>query len=247
VERALEGFRNLETWVKACRGGTRPPDGYYVTLWRLLFKYPELLAWETMWNDSVHETYEAIYKLVKGIKPEMQVGWHVWHAHSFSPFFRAQTDLQELSKYSDYLKMTVYNNLGGTRMETYITSNHQTMYGDMPIADALQFEYRIMNYRERGYEELPYTGLSPDYVLRETKRCVEGVKGTKTQIWPGIDVDISNMNVEYSQCSPPVIREVTKAAFNGGGKGLVISRKYSEMKLKNLAAVGDALRELKVV
>jgi hypothetical protein len=247
VARAMEGFRSLETWVRTCRAGTRPPDGYYVTLWRLIFRYPELLAWETLWNDSVHETYEAIYKLVKGIKSEMQVGWHVWHAHSFSPFFRAQTDLQELSKYSDYLKMTVYNNLGGTRMETYITSNQQTMYGDMPVAEALQFEYRIMNYRERGYEELPYTGLSPDYVLRETKRCVEGVAGTKTEIWPGIDVDISNMNVEYSQCSPPVIKEVTKAAFNGGGKGLVISRKYSEMKLANLAAVGDALRELKIV
>ena len=60
-----------------------------------------------MWNDSVHETYEAIYKLVKSIKPQMQVGWHVWHAHRFSPFFRPQTDMQDLSKYSDYLKMTV--------------------------------------------------------------------------------------------------------------------------------------------
>ena len=86
-------------------------------------------------------------------QPEMQVGWHVWHAHSFSPFFRAQTDLQEISKYSDYLKMTVYNNLGGTRMETYITSTRNTVYGDMPIEEALEFEYRIMNYRERGYPE----------------------------------------------------------------------------------------------
>ena len=103
-----------------------------------------------------------------------------------------------------------------------------------------------MNLRERGYEELPYTGLSPDYVYRETKRCVEGAKGTKTEIWPGIDVDISNMDVNFSRCTPPVIREVTKAAYRGGAQGLVISRKYSEMKLANLAAVGDALRELKI-
>ena len=124
-----------------------------------------------MWNDSVHETYAAIYEKVKSIKPQNQVGWHVWHAHSFSPFFRAQTDLNEISKYSDYLKMTVYHNLGGTRMETYITSTSNTIYGDMPIEEALEFEYRIMNLRERGYDELPYTGLSPDYVYRETKRC----------------------------------------------------------------------------
>jgi hypothetical protein len=104
-----------------------------------------------------------------------------------------------------------------------------------------------MNYRERGYEELPYTGLSPDYVYRETVRSVAGVKGTKTQIWPGIDVDISNMDPNFSRCTPPVTKEVTKAAFRGGGKGLVISRKYSEMKLANLSAVGDALREEKIV
>ena len=247
VDRAFEGFKTLEKWVRACRGGERPVDGYYVTLWRILFRYPEILAWETMWNDSVHETYEAIYKLVNSIKPQMQVGWHVWHAHSFTPFFRAQTDLRELSAYSDYLKMTVYHNLGGTRMETYITSTRNTIYGDMPVDQALEFEYKIMNLRERGYEQLPYTGLTPDYVYRETKRSVDGVKGTKTQIWPGIDVDISNMAVEYSKCSPPVIREVTKAAYRGGGQGLVISRKYSEMKLANLGAVGDALREMKIV
>jgi hypothetical protein len=246
VARAFEGFKTLEAWCKSCRAGQRPTDGYYVTLWRVLFRYPEILAWETMWNDSVHETYAAIYKLVKSIKPQMQVGWHVWHAHSFSPFFRAQTDMQELSKYSDYLKMTVYHNLGGTRMETYITSNHNTMYGDLPIDEALEFEYRIMNYRERGYPELPYTGLSPDYVYRETKRCVEGAKGTRMQIWPGIDVDISNMDPNFSRCTPPVIKDVTVAAYRGGGQGLVISRKYSEMKLANLAAVGEALREMKI-
>lgn len=247
VQRAFEGFHSLEAWVRSCRAGNRPVDGYFNTLLRQMFRYPELLAWETMWNDSVHETYAAIYQLVKSIRPEVQVGWHVWHANSFSPIFRAQTDFQELSKYSDYLKATVYHNLGGTRMHTYMASNHNTMYGDVPIDEALEFEYRIMNYRERGYEELPYTGLSPDYVYRETARSVAGVKGTKTQIWPGIDVDISNMDPNYSRCTPPVEKEVTKAAFRGGATGLVISRKYSEMRLANLSAVGDAIREEKIL
>jgi hypothetical protein len=246
VQRAFEGFRELEKWVRACRGGQRPNDGYYVTLLRLLFRYPELLAWETMWNDSVHETYEAIYKQTKSIRPEVQVGWHVWHALSFSAIFRAQTDLARISDYSDYLKITVYNNLGGTRMETYVTSVRDTLLGDMPVDEALEFEYRIMNLRERGYDEIAYTGLSPDYVYRETKRTVEDVKGTKTQIWPGLDVDIANVDLQYSRSSPPVVNECTKACFRGGGTGLVISRKYSEMKLANLAAVGDALREMKI-
>lgn len=247
VPRAIEGFKELERWVNFCRGGGKPPDGHYVTFWRVLFQYPEVLAWETMWNDGVHGTYQSIYDLVKGIKPQLQVGWHVWHAHSFSPFFRAQTDLRKLSRCSDFLKMTVYDNLGGTRMETYVTSASKTMYGDMPIGEALEFEYRIMGYRGRSYEELPYVGLDSGYVLHETRRCVTDVQGTNTEIWPGLDVDISNMNVEYSHTTPPSIKACTKACFEGGGKGLVISRKYSEMRLANLAAVGDALREMKVV
>ena len=247
VARAFEGFHVLEKWVTSCRGGQRPNDGYYVTFWRIVFRYPEVLAWETMWNDSVHETYEAIYKQTKSIRPSVQVGWHVWHALSFSPFFRAQTDLTKLSDYSDYMKITVYNNLGGTRMETYITSTRNTLWGDMPIDEALQLEYRLVNLRERGYEEIPYTGLSADYVYRETKRAVNDVQGSKTEIWPGLDVDIANVDLQFSRSSPPVVNECTKACFRAGGKGLVISRKYSEMRLPNLAGVGDALREMKII
>ncbi|WP_165420151.1 hypothetical protein [Edaphobacter modestus] len=55
----------------------------------------------------------------------------------------------------------------------------------MAIKEALEFEYRIMGYRGRSYEELPFVGLDSTYVLEETKSCVAGVEGTKTQIWPG--------------------------------------------------------------
>jgi hypothetical protein len=247
VKRAFEGFHELEKWVNLCRSGNKIPDGHYVTFWRVIFQYPEVLAWETMWNDGVHETYKAMYSMVKGVKPNAGVGWHVWHAHSYSAFFRAQTDLKELSEYSDFLKMTVYNNLGGWRMQNYITSAHRTMYGDMSIEQALEFEYKVVGYQGRSYEELPYTGLDSSYVLDETRRCVADVEGTKTEIWPGLDVDISNMPDEYSHTTPPGIKACTKACFEGGGKGVVISRKYSEMKLANLAAVGDALREMKVI
>jgi hypothetical protein len=253
VERAKEGFRSLEAWVRNSRAGQRPSDGYWVTFWRILFRYPEILAWETMWNDSVHETYAAIYALVKGIKPEVQVGWHVWHAHSFSPFFRAQTDCSELSKYSDYLKITAYNNaIGGPRLGIYIDSVAGTLYHDVPEDQALQFQYDIMNYHEAPtVAELYRSSLSPDYVYRETKRAVEAVAGTKTQIWPGIDVDIPSGDIppeaHSMKCTPDGVKESTLAAFHGGAHGLVISRKYSEMRLANLAGVGTALRDLKLV
>ncbi len=252
VDRAMEGFRVLEAWVNDTRAGKRPSDGYWVSFWRVLFRYPELLAWESMWNDSVHETYAAIYGKVKSVKPEVQVGWHVWHAHSFSPFFRAQTDLQEISKHSDYLKMTVYQNaIGGPRLAIYMDTVSDTIFRDMPKDLALEFEYQVMNYRGPStVDQLYRNALPPDYVYRETKRSVEGVAGSKTQIWPGIDVDIPSGDIppeaHYMKCTPQNTKDVTLAAFRGGGTGLVISRKYSEMTLANLAGVGDALRELKM-
>jgi hypothetical protein len=42
------------------------------------------------------------------------------------------------------------------------------------------------------------------------------------QIWPGIDVDISNMDPNFSRRTPPIIKAVTQAAYRGGGQGLVI-------------------------
>jgi hypothetical protein len=37
------------------------------------------------------------------------------------------------------------------------------------------------------------------------------------------------------------------AAFRAGAHGVILSRKYSEMKLANLSGAGAAIRELKLV
>jgi hypothetical protein len=74
VERARQGFLELEKFVRAARSGKRPVDGYYVQFWRLLLRYPELAAWEMLWTDSLRETYDAIYKTVKAAKADVPVG-----------------------------------------------------------------------------------------------------------------------------------------------------------------------------
>ena len=113
VDRARKGFLELEKFVNAGRAGQRPVDGFYVTFWRLMLNYPELLAWEMLWTDSLRETYRAIYQTVKSAKKTLPVGWHIWHNNSFNPIYRAEQDLQVLAEYSDYLKMVIYHNCGG--------------------------------------------------------------------------------------------------------------------------------------
>jgi hypothetical protein len=244
IERVKEGYRVLERFVRDGRDRKRPVDGYWVTFWRILLRYPEILAWEHFWHDGLREIYAGMYRKAKSVKPDIQVGWHIWHNNSFSPFYRAEQDLAQLSTCSDFLKMVMYHNCAGERMAKYIEGMSETVFGDMPPEEALGFEYRVMNFRERALDQIPGAGFSADYVGREAKRALAGVAGTKTAIWPGIDIDIPT-DQGHSKSTPQGTKDAVLAAFGAGVPGVILSRKYSEMMLANLRAAGDAIRELK--
>ena len=104
-----------------------------------------------------------------------------------------------------------------------------------------------MPYLRNGYEgepaleQLPTAGLSANYVAAETKRAIAAV--TKSiPIYPGIDIDIPTAKNE-KQTQPSDVKAAVLAALNSGAAGVVLSRKYAEMKLTNLAAAGEALEE----
>jgi len=243
VERVKQGYMELEKFVRAGRARQRPVDGYYVTLWRLLLRYPELLAWEMFWTDSLRETYQAIYNTAKKANPNVGVGWHIWHNNSFNPIYRAEQDLQEIAKYSDFLKIVIYHNCGGERLGTYVDSVSKTIYGDVPPQELLDFHYRVLDYQEKTLDQIPKAGLSADYVYRETKRARAGLAGARTQLWPGIDIDIPT-GKESSKSTPAGTRDAVLAAFRGGADGVLLSRKYSEIRLANLSGAGEAIRQL---
>src|SRR5256885_831013 len=134
IERARDGYLALERWAAALRAGQRPADGAFVTFWRLLVKYPELLAWERLWNEGLSDTYRDLYRLAGG--------------------------------------------------------------------------------------------------------------GPRVKIWPGIDIDIPTGPAE-KKTQPEDVYQAVRAAFQGGAHGVLLSRKYSEMKLANIRAAGRAVRELK--
>ena len=244
-DRARQGFLELENFVRASRSGKRPSDGYFVEFWRILLRYPELAAWEMQFTDSLRETYAALYKTVKTVNPAIPVGWHIWHNNSFNPIYRAEQDCAELSKYSDFIKVVMYNNCAGERMALYIDNIGSTLYGDLTKQQLAEFTYEVMGYKERSYDQIPHTGLSADYVFRETKRALAGVAGTKTQIWSGLDIDIPT-EANHSKCTSESVKAAVRAAFNAGAPGIILSRKYSEMRLANLSGAGDAIRELKL-
>jgi len=245
VDRAKEGYTSLMKWSAAVGAGQRPADGAFVTFWRLLVKYPEILAWEHLWNEALYETYRDMYKRAHEIAPAKGMGWHIWHNNSFSPFYRAEQDYADFSQYSDFLKVVMYGLCGGERLAQYVGNSNRSLFADLTPDATLALTYDLQQYHDRPLNELAANGLGADYVRRETARAVAGVS-SNVKIWPGIDVDIPTAATS-KKTQPSDVYEAVKAAFAGGAHGVLLSRKYSEMRLDNIRGAGRAVRELKLV
>jgi hypothetical protein len=131
-------------------------------------------------------------------------------------------------------------------MARYIQNINSTLFADLTPEQTTEFTYRVQQYSsEAPLDRLPIAGLSADYVRRETSRAVAGVGGrtSKTRIWPGIEIDVPTGEKE-KKTTPEDVYQAVKATFEAGAHGIILSRKYSEMKLENLRAAGRAIREI---
>ncbi len=254
LDRVVPAFEALSKFREDARARRRPVDGYYVTLWRLILRYPELLQWEHLYHESKREVYKLLYQHTKAARADGLFGVHLWSNTFMSPIYRAEQDISQLAQYTDFIKLSLYNHCAGPRLASYVQSVSETIYGDVPADELMQFHYHVLGYpNESPYDKVGETGLSPDFVYRESKRAVEGRGQAGSKILAGIDVDIPVVEsdiidgadikqaVQWTRAS---VRAATAAALRAGADGLVISRKYAEMKLDNMSGVGDALREL---
>jgi hypothetical protein len=243
-DRAKAGYLELEKLVTALRKGSRPADGAFVSFWRVLVNYPEVLAWERLWTEGLRDSYRAQFRRAHEIKAGTKIGWHIWHNNTFSPFYRAEQDYAELSKTADYFKVVMYNNCGGPRMASYVSSVSRSVFADFPPEEVLAMNYRVQQLAEGPLAEIPTRGLSADYVFRETRRAM-ATTGPNTAVWPGLDIDIPTGRSE-KRTTPEDVYDSVTAAFTAGAPGIILSRKYSEMRLANLQAAGRAVRDLRL-
>ncbi|HEV2208615.1 MAG TPA: twin-arginine translocation signal domain-containing protein [Verrucomicrobiae bacterium] len=242
MERARQGYRKLDQFVRSALAGQRPSDGYFVEFWRLLFENPEILAWDRLFDIGKHQVLADVHRAVKAVRPQLQVGFHIEHVNSFNPIFRATRRYDELAAKADFLKVVVYNNCGGERYAHFIENVGSTVFRDVPKDELLRFNNHLLNYgNEAGLAQLPQAGLSPDYVARETHRALAGVQG-KCRVLPGIDIGIPTGNHSRKASADDTYAAVA-AALKANADGVILSRKYSEMRLANLTAAGQAVKE----
>ncbi|HTE25569.1 hypothetical protein [Flavitalea sp.] len=241
-QRAKEGYIKLDQFVKSSIKGERPSDGYYVEFNRLLLNYPEIVAWDKLFDLAKHQVLEEVFAAVKAVNKDLQVGFHVDHVNSFNPFFRASRSYGDLAAKADFLKVVAYNNCGGERYANFIRNIQSTIFRDVPMEELMRFNNHLLNYgNEATIEQLPTAGLSADYVFRETQRAIVGVKG-KCKILPGIDIGIPT-KATSRKGSPEDAYAATAAAYKAGSHGVILSRKYSEMDLADIDAAGRAIKE----
>ncbi|HEY2175206.1 MAG TPA: hypothetical protein VGH85_15475 [Mycobacteriales bacterium] len=267
ADRALDGYRALTDWNRRAAAGNPSVDGAFVEFWRILLRHPDVLAWQTLWTDSQRQLYRDIYGVAKACRTDIEVGWHLFHDITFNPFYRADQDYAELTRFSDFLKVVVYNNCAGPRFHTWVGRICRALFADADAEQVYPLLMRLLQLDEAPYEDLPSTGFSAEYVRRETARAVTSV-ASECKIYTGIDIDIpvgkptvvvdqrgqrapagtgldaeGTFGDDLTQCTPDSVNAAVKAAFSGGASGVVLSRKYSEMSLDNLTGAGDAIRE----
>lgn len=248
VDRVRAGFTALSDWVQQ---SLRPSTGYsaghasgaFVNFWRLMLEYPELIAWQRFWFRSQEEVYALLRDSIKQIKSNAQVGWHIMHLVTMSPFYQAEQNYARIAKAADFIKPCAYNNCAGPRFARYIRNVQSTVFRDLSPDEVLDLHYHLLEYEhEAPLDKLPTTGMSAEYVARETRRALAEVNGA-VPIYPGIDIDIPTaLNEKRTQ--PEDVKGAVLAAFRAGAPGVVLSRKYAEMRLTNVDGAGEALREL---
>ena len=244
VQRAIEGYRLIDRFLRGVRAGERPRDGVFVTLLRHLLHHPEVLMWEKMWLDAHQAFYHEIAGLIKFFDPANEVGLGVWQViNTYNPYLKAQYDAADFAEYADWLKPVLYHTPAGARFAGFAESWQKGVLADATPDGAYHALANVLGLEDviAPRADGPMAGFKPDYVKRWTEDLLEATGG-HCKVYPGIGVGVGHHG-ESKAITPDEIKAGVHAGFEGGAAGVLISRNYSEAELRNLEAVGDALKE----
>ena len=239
-DRARQGYEKLYAYVQAAIKDERPSDGYYVAYQQILLDFPEIVAYDQLCDAGKLRILDEVRSTVKSVRKELSVVFHVEQTISFNPFTRATLNYEHLAGKADFLKPATYNNCAGERYSDFIENIGATIFRDLPRDELYPFLNHILHYEGLAkLSDLAAAGLPSDYVARETRRALAGVKG-QCGILPGIDISIP-VRPDSRRASPDDTYAATLAALEAGAQGIILSRKYAEMRRENLEAAGRAV------
>jgi len=244
-ERAKEGYAKLYAYVKACKAGTEMPDGYFANFLRILMRYPEIMQWEKMWYESHTGLAKDVYGTGKWLSPEKSFGLGVWQVtETFSFWLRSMYDYSDFIECADFIKPILYNIPASSRIRGYLEGRNKTVFKDYDSMHGLvEAIYPILGLKgQPEYEKLNDEGFSTQYIQNAVTRIRKGVNDTMP-VFAGIPTGVPTGDGIVEAC-PADITAAVKATFEAGGKGVILSRNYSEANLDNMRACKKAIEEL---
>jgi hypothetical protein len=244
VQRAIAGYRTIDTFLQGVRKGDRPRDGVFVTLLRHLLHHPEVLMWEKMWLDAHQAFYAEVAGMIRFSDPKHEVGLGIWQIiNTYNPYLKAQYDQSDYGNHADFLKPVLYNTPAGARFANFAASWQKGVLADGSPDGAYDALASILGLGEfiAPRDQAPMSGFKPEYVKKWTENLVADTGG-KCKVYPGIGVGVGDGG-SSKPITPDEVSAATHAAFDGGASGVLISRNYSEAELGGLDAVGQVLRD----
>ncbi|MFP4579597.1 MAG: hypothetical protein ACLFQ6_02600 [Candidatus Sumerlaeia bacterium] len=242
VDRAKMGYQALLDLFE--EDGPEPRDGYFITFWRILNKYPEIFAWEQLQWDSLQDFRAAISGAARVVDSEMKVGFHFQHATMHGqPIWRAMEDPERVAQYADWVKPSVYPGASGGRYRNALSTLQKSLLRDLPEDVAHRFIAGIfLRDAEIGMDMIQNKDKQQDYfpaewVRTEVARLVEAVD--PKPLFAGLGIGIPGGEKTET---PELVAEWTEACYEGGAKGILLSRHYSEMRPELLAAAGEVIK-----
>ena len=247
-ERAKAGYKALLRLFDD--GAARPSDGWFISFWRLISRYSEILAWDQFQWDSLQDFRAAMAGAARvaataaGSKTTFSVGFHFQHATLLGQmFWRAMDDPQRVIEYADWVKPSVYPGCCGTRYSNSLNAIHKTLLADFPKDEAHGFISRLFLRdpaigadRVRSGEN-KHSAFPPAWVRGEVERLVKSC--APKPLYAGLGIGIPGGEKAET---PRQVAAWTEACFDGGAHGILLSRHYSEMKPPLLRAAGAVIR-----
>ncbi len=218
-------------------------DSAFIQFLRLLGEYPELIAWDRLWHEGYELFMGRMYGAIKFTAPQTAGRLARLAPQRVLALVPQPGGLQPLGA---ILRLREARALQQLRRLPTAPLRVDTGGAGVPrgaAADRVRPDPRRDGLRrERGVRRLARARPLARLRGRARRRRTIAAMGGKVPVYPGLDVNVpAGEGSRYT--GPDDIRASVAATLDAGAPGFVLSRKYSEMTIENLEAVGDLMKE----
>lgn len=244
-DRARTGYRRLRNLVAAAYAGESPPrEGWFLTFLRLIMSHHEILAWEQLFYDGLHGYRTDLVSTIKSVRPTASIGYHVQnHTMLYDLFYRGNDAPEQVASYADWIKLSCYPGVSGTRGRSRLRRLRQTLFADCDPGAARSvlagWFGRTLDDEADLDHDGPAGGFAPSWIGKEIARWRAALPTHPILNGLGIGVPGTADGTE----TPAYIAACCRAGYEAGADGVLLSRHHDEMADELITAAGTAIAE----